>query len=139
MADTDAVGLDHNPILAYCSQHCHDSYRGHSRTQHRTTDDIIRVIHDAHTQVINIHIISHHDTPHCRSSSQRSSGIAAEHPLDQPTGQLRKPHTNLPQSPEDCKVNHIQKGIQELQYMIHKWTFTAWMTISVILKRTQTI
>ena len=63
---------------------------------------------------------------------QLTQEIAADHALNQPTGQLRKPCTNLHQNTEDPKVKHILKGIQESQQMIHKWTFMVLMTIPVI-------
>ena len=54
---TDAVGLDHSPIIADTTGKVTmiptDSVPGHTT---RTTDDIIGVTHDAHTQLL-IHII----------------------------------------------------------------------------------
>ena len=83
-----------------------------------TTDDITGVIYDDHTQVL-IHIIltmTLHTADHLHTGAhQLTQEIAADHTLDQPTGQLRKPHTNLHQNPEEHKVRHIQKGIQESQ------------------------
>ena len=57
-----------------------------------------------------------HTTDHLHTGAhQLTQEITADQPLSHPTGQLRKPHTNLHQSPEDHKVRNIQKGIQESQ------------------------
>ena len=56
----------------YCSQSCHNSYRGHSRSYHRNN----RRHHRSNSQCphSNTYIhYSHNDTPHRRSSSHRSS------------------------------------------------------------------
>ena len=76
-----------------------------------TTNDHTGVIHDAHTQVL-IHIVQFmtlHTADHLHTGAhQLSQEIAADHTLNHTTGQLRKPCTNLHQSPEDYKVKHIQ-------------------------------
>ena len=53
----------------------------------------------------HLHIGAHKLTPE----------ITANHAPNQPTNQLRKPHINLHHIPEDHKVKHMPKGIQELQ------------------------
>ena len=81
-----------------------------------TTNNHTGVIHDTHTQVL-IHIIltvTLHTADHLHTGAhQLTQEITADYTLSQPKGQLRKPHTNRHQSPEDHKVRHKQKGIQE--------------------------
>ena len=83
-----------------------------------TTDDTIGVVHNTHIQVLTHHH-SCHDTPHHRSfhigALQLTPETAADHSLNLPTNQLRKAHTNLLHNPEDHRVKHTPKGIQELQ------------------------
>ena len=83
-----------------------------------TTDDITGVVHDTHTQVL-IHIIltvTLHTIDHLHIGAlQLTPETTADHTLDQPTNQLRKTPTNICHNPEDHKVKHILKGIQELQ------------------------
>ena len=83
-----------------------------------TADDITRGIHDAHTQTIiytvlamKLHIEGHLHT----GAHQLTHEITADHALDQPTGQLRKPHIRIHHIPEDPKVIHTLKEIQESQ------------------------
>ena len=106
------------------------------------TDAITGVLHNAHTQTL-IHILlttTLHIEYHLHVGVlQLTQETAADHALDQPTNQLRKPCINLHHISEDHKVKHIPKGIQELQKVTNKWTFTVQMTIPVIQKRTQTI
>ena len=82
------------------------------------TDAITGVLHDAHSQTL-IHIIlamTLHIEDHLHIGAlQLTPGIAADHTPNQPTNQPRKPHINLLLIPEDNKVKHIPKGIQELQ------------------------
>ena len=82
------------------------------------TDAITGVVHNAHTQTL-IHIIlttTLHITGHLPTEGhQLNPEITADHTLDQPTNPPRKPNTNLHHIPEDHKVKHIPKGIQELQ------------------------
>ena len=84
------------------------------------TDAITGVCHDAHTQTL-IHIVlttTLHIADHLPTEAlQLTPEITADHTLDQPTNSPRKPHTNLHHIPEDHKVKHIPKGIQELQQM----------------------
>ena len=83
-----------------------------------TTDDITGVLHNAHTQTL-IHIIlivTLHITDHLPTEPlQLTPGITADHTPNQPTNQPRKPGINLCHIPEEHKVKHIPKGIQELQ------------------------
>ena len=140
---TDAVGLDHNPIIADTTAKVTmtptEAIPGHIT---KTTDGITGVVHGTHTQVL-IHIVltaTFHTTDHLHIGAlQPTPETAADHIFVQPTNQLRKAHTNLHHNPKDHKVKHILKGIQELQKMTVKWTFTVQMTIPVIQKRTQTI
>ena len=116
---TDAVGLDHNPIIADTTAKVTmtptEAVPGHTTG---TTDDITGVVHNAHTQVL-IHIfltVTLHTTDHLHIGAlQFPPETTVDHALDQPTNHLRKAHTNLIHNPEDHKVKHILKGIQELQ------------------------
>ena len=118
-ADTDAAGPDHNPILADTKAEATmtptKAIPGHTTG---TKDDITGVVHDAHTQVL-IHFILNatlHTADHLHIGAlQLTPKTASDHNLNQPTNQLRKAHSNLHHSPEDHKVKHILKGIQELQ------------------------
>ena len=70
---TDTVGLDHNPIItdttAKVAMIPTEAIPGHTTG---TTDDITGVVHTClHSSTYTHH--SHCDTPHCRSSSHRSS------------------------------------------------------------------
>ena len=139
---TDTVGPGHNLIIKYITTKTAMTKEAILGPTIGTTNDITRIIHDTHTQVL-IHIIlamTLHTTdyPHT-GTHQLTQEIAKDYTLGQPTGQPRKPRTNLHQSPEDHKVRHLQKGIQESKLMTHTWTFTLQMTIQVIQKRTQTI
>ena len=116
---TDRVGLDPNPIIADTTAKVTLT---HTETipDHitGTTEDITGVVHDAHTQIL-IHIIliaALHikDQLHI-GALQLTLETAADHALNQPTKQLRKPHTNLHHNLEDHKIKHIIKGIQGLQ------------------------
>ena len=116
---TDAVGLDYNLIIADTTAKVvmipTEAIPGHTTG---TTDDIMRVAHDVHIQVL-IHIILNvtlHTTDHLHIGAlQLTSETAADHALDQTTNQLRKTHTNLLHNPDKHKVKHILKGIHELQ------------------------
>ena len=96
---TDAIGLDHNPIItdttAKVTMTPTEAVPGHTTG---TTDDITGVVHDAHTQVL-IHIIfatTLHTADHLHIGAlQLTPETAADHTLDQPTNQLRKASTNL--------------------------------------------
>ena len=108
MAGTDIVGPDHNPIITDTAAPVNiiptGAIPGHTKG---TTEDIRGVVHNAHTQTL-IHIVltvTLHTADHLYTGAhQLPQEIAADHTLDQPTGQLRKPHTNLHQNPEDHKV-----------------------------------
>ena len=108
---TDAVDLGHNPITADTTAKVTmtptKAIPGHTIG---TIDDITGVVHNAHTQVL-IHIIltmTLHTTDHLHIGAlQLTPETAADHTLDQPTNQLRKPHTNLCHNPEDHTVKHI--------------------------------
>ena len=83
-----------------------------------TADDITGVIHDSHTQTLiytiltmTLHIEGHLHT----GAHQLIHKIAADHALDQPTGQLRKPCIRIHHIPEDPKVICTLKEIQESQ------------------------
>ena len=105
-------------------------------------DDITGVVHDAHIQPLT-HIVFtvtlHITDPLCIEALQLTPEITANLTLDQPTNPPRKLFANLHHIPGDHQAKHIPKGIQELQYMSHKWTITVWMTIPVTQGRTQTI
>ena len=82
------------------------------------TDDITEVIHDAHTQILisTILTMTLHMEGHLHIGvHQLTHGIAADHALNQPTGQLRKPHIRIHQIPEEPKVIHTLEEIQESQ------------------------
>ena len=119
MPGTDAVGLDHNPIIADTTAKVTmtptEAFPGHTTL---TTDDNTGVVNNTHTQVL-IHIIltvTLHTVDHLHTGAlQLTPKTAADYNLDQPTKHLRKAHTNLCHNPEDNKVKHILKGIQELQ------------------------
>ena len=116
---TNAVSLGHNPIIADTTAKVTmvptEAILGHTTG---TTGNIIGVVHDAHIQVL-IHIILTaplHTADHLHIGTlQLTSETAADHALDLPTNQLRKPHTNLLHNPEDHKIKHTQRGIQGLQ------------------------
>ena len=116
---TDTVGLGHNPIIAdYTSKVAMiptEAIPGHTTG---TTDNITGVVHNAHTQVL-IHIVltmTLHTADHLHIGAlQLTPENTADYALNQPINQLRKAHTNLLHNPEDHKVKHIPKGIQELQ------------------------
>ena len=110
---TDTVGLDHNPILAdttakVAMTHT-EAFPGHITG---TTEDITGVVPDDHTQTLVHSILA--ATLHIKDylhtgAHQITTEITADHVLDQPTIQLRKPHINLHHIPEDHKVKHIPK------------------------------
>ena len=124
---TEAVGLNHNFILADITAKVTmtptEAIIGHTTG---ITDAITGLVHNAHTQTL-IHIIltvTLHITDHLPIETlQLTPEITADCTLNQPTNPPRKPLTNLHHIPEDHKVKHIPKGIQELQWMTHKWTF----------------
>ena len=116
---TGAVSLDHNLILrditAKVTMTPTDAIPGHTTG---ITDAITEVVHDIHTQTLTcivftmtLCITDHLDI----EALQLTPEITVDHALDQPSNPPRKPHTNLHHIPEDHKVKHIPKGIQELQ------------------------
>ena len=115
MTDTHMVGLDHNPILADTTATVTmiptEAIPGHITG---TTDDITGIFHDIHTQVyihtvltMTLHIEGHLHT----GAHQLPHEIAADHTLDQPTGQLRKPYIRIHHIPEDPTVIQTLKEI----------------------------
>ena len=77
-----------------------------------TGDDITGGIHDAHTQTLiytiltmTLHIEGHLHT----GAHHLTHEITADHALDQPTSQLRKPCIRIHHIPEDPKVMHTLK------------------------------
>ena len=115
---TDAVCLDHNPIIAYITAKVimtpTEAILGHTTGM---TDTITGVVHDTHTQTL-IHIIlttTLHITDHLFSEAlQFTTETTSDHAPNQPINPPRKPHTNLCHIPEDHKIKHISKDIQEL-------------------------
>ena len=81
-----------------------------------TTDDITGVVHTNHTQILihtiltmTLHIEDHLHT----GTHQPTQETATDHALDQPTTQLSQLCINLHHIPEDHKIKHIPKRIQE--------------------------
>ena len=60
---------------------------------------------------MTLHIEAHLYT----GAHQLTHDIAADHALIQPTGQLRNPHIRINHIPEDPKLIHTLKEIQESQ------------------------
>ena len=91
---TDAIGLDHNPIItdttAKVAMAPTEAIPGHTTG---TTDDITGVVHDAHTQVL-IHIIlttTLNTADHLHIGTlQLTPETAVDHAINQPTNQLRR-------------------------------------------------
>ena len=116
---TDTVSQDHNPIFTDIAANVimlpTEAIPGHTTG---ITDDITGVVHDTHTQILT-HIIltmTLHIADHLHIKVlQLTPEFTADHTPDQPTNPPRKPHTNPCHIPEDYKVKHIPKGIQELQ------------------------
>ena len=116
---TDMVGLDHNPILTDTTPKVTmtptEAIPGHTTG---ITDAITGVLHDGPTQTL-MHIIltmTLHTADHLHIGAlQLTTETTPDYTLNQPTNQLRKPHINLHHIPEDHKVKHIPKGMQELQ------------------------
>ena len=108
MTDTDAVGLDHNPILtdttAPVAMIPTEAIPGDIAG---ATDNITGIFHDVHTQVhihtnltVTLHVQGHLHT----AAHQLLHKITAVHALDQPTGKLGKPHIRIYHIPEDPMV-----------------------------------
>ena len=105
---TDAVGLDHNPIIgditAEFAMIPTEAFPGHTTG---TTDGITGVVHNAHTQIpthiiftATLHTADHHHI----AVLQLTSETAVDHALYQPTKQLRKACTNLLHNPKDHNI-----------------------------------
>ena len=111
MTDTDAVGLDHNPILtdtvATVPMIPTEAALGHTIG---IADNITGVLHNAHTQALISTILS--VTLHIEAH-QPTHKIAADHAPNQPTSQLQKPCIRIHHIPEDPIVIHALKEIQE--------------------------
>ena len=117
MTDTDAVGLDPNPILtdttATVTMIPTEDAPGHII---RTTDNITGVLHDAHTQMLisTILTMTLHIEGHLLIDGHwLIHEIEDDHTLDQPTGQLRKPHIRIHHIPEDPSVICAIKELPE--------------------------
>ena len=118
IAGTDMVGLDHDPFITDTTAPVNmiptGAIPGHTTG---TTEDITGVVHNACTQIL-IHIVltmTLHTADLHTGAHQLTQETSAHHTLHQPTNQLRKPHTNPHHNPEDPKIKHILKGIQESQ------------------------
>ena len=92
---TDAVGLDHNPIItdttAKVTMTPTEAIPGHTTG---ITDDITGVVHDTHTKplahivlAMTLHIADHL----CIEALQLTPEITADHALNQPTNPPREP------------------------------------------------
>ena len=102
----------------YHSKSCHDSYRGHSWSHHRDN----RQHHRSGSQPPHSSTNTHHpchNTPHCRSSSHRSSSAySRDHrrvhfpPASKPTKKTSH-HSSSHSSKSQGKTH--KRGIQELQ------------------------
>ena len=114
---TNAVDPDHNCITENTTAKVAitptEAILGHTIG---TADDITGVIHDAHTKTFiytilttTLHIEGHLHT----RANQLTHKITADYALDQPTGQLRKLCIRIHHIPEDPKVIHTPKEIQE--------------------------
>ena len=116
---TNAVDPDHNCIIKDTTANVAitptEAILGHTIV---TENTITEVIHNAHTQTFIYTILTM--TPliegHLHTGAhQLTHEIAADHALNQPTGQLRKPHIRIHQFSEHPKVIHTLKEIQESQ------------------------
>ena len=112
---TNAVDPDHNHIIedttAKVAITPTGAILGHATG---TTGDITGVVHIDHTQAL-IHTILT-VTPHIKAhlhtgAHQLTHEIAADHALNQHTGQLRKTCIRIHHIPEDPKVTHTLKEI----------------------------
>ena len=115
MTDTDGVGLDHNPILtdtaATVTMIPTEAAPGHITG---TPGDITGVFHNVYTLecihtilTTTLHIDGHLYT----RTHQHPHEIAADHALNWPTGQLRKPHIRIHHIQEDPMVIHALNEI----------------------------
>ena len=116
---TNAVDQDHNHITEATTAKVAitptEAVLGHTIG---TADDITGVIHNAHTQTLiyNVLTMTLHIEGHLHTGAhQLIHKFTADHALHQPTGQLRKSHIRIHHIPEDPKVIHTLKEIQESQ------------------------
>ena len=137
---TIAVDPDHNHIIkdttAKVTISPIEAILGHSTG---TVDDITGVIHDTHTQMLIstvLAVILYREGHLYTEAHQLTHEITADHTLDQPTGQLKGHCIRLHHIPEAPKIIHT---LDEIQEIIHNWTFTVQMTIPVVQKKTPTI
>ena len=116
---TDAVDLNHNPILAdiraIVIMTPTEAIAGHAIGK---TDAITEAVHDAHTPplthiilAMTLHITDHLDI----EALQLTPGITTDHTPEQPTNPPRRPCTDLHCIPANYRVKHIPRGIQKLQ------------------------
>ena len=112
-ADTDAVGLYHNPMLAgtiaEATMTSTETIPGHTTG---TVDTITGVHPGAHT-AIPIHT-AFAMTPHIRDhlhteALQLTLDTAADHDLYQHINQPREPHTKIHHNPRNPKVIHTSR------------------------------
>ena len=142
-ANTDAVGPDHNLILtdtiAEAAMTPTETIRGHVTG---TVDAIIGVLPGAHTP-LPIHTALA-KTPHikdhpCTEAFQLTLDTTADHDLDQHINQPGRICTKIHHDLGNPIEIHTLRETPESQWMIHKWTFTVWMTTQVIWMKTETI
>ena len=110
-ADTDTVGLDHNPILtgtiAEAAMTPTETVQGHTTG---TVDAITGVLPDTH---IPMHIhIALTKTPHIgdhlhTEALQLILETAADHNIDQHINQPRRPHTKIHYDPGNPKIHTL--------------------------------
>ena len=119
MTGTNPVDIDYNHITedttAKVTITPTEAILGHTIG---TTGDIRGVVCTDHAQTL-IHTILAM-IPHIKGhlltgAHQLTHEITADHTLGQHTGQLRKPHIRNHHIPEDPKVTHTLKEIQESQ------------------------
>ena len=114
---TNAVDPDHNHIIKDTASKVAitptEAVLGHTIG---TPGDITGVVHTnpAQTLIPTILAITPHIKGHLHTGAhQLIHEIAADHTFNQHTGQLRKPCIRVHHIPEDLKVTHTLKEIQE--------------------------
>ena len=115
MTNTYMVGLGHNPILtdttATAAMIPTKDTPGHKIG---TTENITGVLHDTQKLISTIFTMTCHIEGHLLTGAHwLTDEITADHALNQPTGQLRKPHIRIHHIPEDPTVIHALKEIPE--------------------------
>ena len=119
-ADTNAVGLDHNPILADTTSEATmtppEAIPGHTT---KTADAITGVLPSTHAQM-PIHITLT-KTPHigdhlCTDVLQLTLETTADHDLNQHINQPGKSHTKIHHDPGNPTVIHTLGETLESQY-----------------------